>query len=143
MYGESVRIDPSRLARTLAASDVFNPQDMQPRWLPVASRARSGRASGSGADGNVTATLGRLYLDQGHLDEAERIFRRVLEGAPGNSKASRGLAAVKVARLAAEYSEPDSSRRPVARSRATRRRIKRLERFLQQVSRPLPGSASP
>lgn len=39
----------------------------------------------------ATATLGELYLRQGHADEAERIFREVLEREPGNGAALAGL----------------------------------------------------
>lgn len=39
----------------------------------------------------LTATLGQLYLSQGHLGEAERIFREVLAEDPGNQPALQGL----------------------------------------------------
>jgi tetratricopeptide (TPR) repeat protein len=39
----------------------------------------------------ATATLGELYLRQGHLAEAERIFREVLEHEPDNAVARGGL----------------------------------------------------
>ncbi|MEO8502907.1 MAG: tetratricopeptide repeat protein [Acidobacteriota bacterium] len=38
-----------------------------------------------------TATLGELYLSQGHREEAETIFQRVLEHHPDNSVALEGL----------------------------------------------------
>lgn len=41
--------------------------------------------------GRATVTLGRLYLRQGHLGEAESIFREVLEREPDNTEARRGL----------------------------------------------------
>lgn len=41
-----------------------------------------------------TATLGRLYLDQGHVAEAEDIFRAVLERDPSHGGARAGLEAV-------------------------------------------------
>ena len=40
----------------------------------------------------ATATLGELYLRQGHLGEAERIFREVLRREPDNAAAQEGLA---------------------------------------------------
>ena len=40
----------------------------------------------------ATATLGEIYLRQGHRDEAERIFREVLRREPDNSAAREGLA---------------------------------------------------
>jgi tetratricopeptide (TPR) repeat protein len=46
----------------------------------------------------ATATLGELYLRQGHADEAERIFREVLEREPGSGAALAGLERVAEAR---------------------------------------------
>ncbi|HEV8578519.1 MAG TPA: tetratricopeptide repeat protein [Thermoanaerobaculia bacterium] len=40
----------------------------------------------------ATATLGQLYLRQGHFGEAERIFREVLRREPENASAQEGLA---------------------------------------------------
>lgn len=40
----------------------------------------------------ATATLGEIYLRQGHLGEAERIFREVLRREPENAAAQQGLA---------------------------------------------------
>lgn len=40
----------------------------------------------------ATATLAELYLRQGHLGEAERIFRDILRREPGNATAQEGLA---------------------------------------------------
>jgi hypothetical protein len=42
----------------------------------------------------ATATLGELYLRQGHHAEAERIFRAVLQQDPANAAAHAGLAAL-------------------------------------------------
>jgi tetratricopeptide (TPR) repeat protein len=47
-----------------------------------------------------TATLAELYLRQGHADEAERIFREVLEREPGSGVALAGLERVEEARRA-------------------------------------------
>lgn len=40
----------------------------------------------------ATSTLGELYLAQGHLEEAERVFREVLEADPQDHSAAAGLA---------------------------------------------------
>jgi tetratricopeptide (TPR) repeat protein len=40
----------------------------------------------------ATATLGEIYLRQGHHDEAERIFREVLQREPDNAAAQAGIA---------------------------------------------------
>ncbi|MEM7350557.1 MAG: hypothetical protein AAF657_07110, partial [Acidobacteriota bacterium] len=46
----------------------------------------------------VSATLGELYLKQGHHEEAERIFRKVLETEPSNAVALSGLEKLGVGR---------------------------------------------
>ncbi|HVG06950.1 MAG TPA: tetratricopeptide repeat protein [Thermoanaerobaculia bacterium] len=43
------------------------------------------------AEPAATATLGEIYLRQGHADEAERIFREVLEREPEHGAALAGL----------------------------------------------------
>ncbi|HVT18609.1 MAG TPA: tetratricopeptide repeat protein [Thermoanaerobaculia bacterium] len=47
-----------------------------------------------GGAGPATATLGELYLRQGHLAEAERIFQEVLRREPGNQAARQALAGI-------------------------------------------------
>jgi tetratricopeptide (TPR) repeat protein len=44
------------------------------------------------AEPAATATLGEIYLRQGHLGEAKRIFDEVLRREPGNPAAQEGLA---------------------------------------------------
>ena len=53
-----------------------------PEWSPPSSQEPEPAA---------TATLGELYLRQGHTAEAERIFRDVLEREPDNTGARAGL----------------------------------------------------
>ncbi len=55
---------------------------------PADEEARPAPAAGPG---RATVTLGRLYLRQGHLAEAEEIFRQVLEADPDNAEARLGL----------------------------------------------------
>jgi tetratricopeptide (TPR) repeat protein len=45
----------------------------------------------AGDEAVATVALGGLYLKQGHIDEAARIFRKVLERDPGNHAALAGL----------------------------------------------------
>jgi tetratricopeptide (TPR) repeat protein len=52
----------------------------------------------------ATATLGELYLKQGHLQEAERIFEEVLRREPGSPAAQAGRA--RLAAMAAAPPEP-------------------------------------
>jgi tetratricopeptide (TPR) repeat protein len=54
----------------------------------------------------ATATLGELYRRQGHLDEAERIFREVMAREPGNDAARQALA-----QLAGHRQEQPAGRR--------------------------------
>jgi tetratricopeptide (TPR) repeat protein len=54
----------------------------------------------------ATATLGDLYLRQGHASEAERIFDEVLEREPGNAAAQDGLARLRALREPAAAAEP-------------------------------------
>ena len=61
------------------------------------------------AEPAATATLGELYLRQGHLGEAERIFREVLRREPDNAAAREGLA----------RSSPAGGSSGAARGRAT------------------------
>jgi tetratricopeptide (TPR) repeat protein len=42
----------------------------------------------------ATATLGALYQEQGHHDDAERVFRNVIAQEPDNLRAQEGLAAL-------------------------------------------------
>ncbi|RPH55613.1 tetratricopeptide repeat protein [bacterium] len=60
----------------------------------------------------ATATLGEIYLRQGHLEEAERIFQEVLRREPGNPSALAGLA--RLASLAAVVAAPPAAPAPAA-----------------------------
>ena len=51
----------------------------------------SGKLSPEGDDDVATVTLGSLYLKQGHLEEAAKIFEKVLEQDPQNHAALSGL----------------------------------------------------
>ena len=70
-------LDEDGYARALAAEGIFFTS------MPAV-------AAGVDAE-EATATLGELYLEQGHETEAERIFRAVLEREPGNAAAVSGL----------------------------------------------------
>jgi len=56
--------------------------------LPAPSPAPAAQPAG---EPTATATLGQLYLRQGHRAEAERIFHEVLRREPDNSAARAGL----------------------------------------------------
>jgi tetratricopeptide (TPR) repeat protein len=59
----------------------------------------------------ATVTLGRLYLEQGHLDSAEEAFRAVLATRPADAAALAGLRETELRRgaLAAEEAEETAS----------------------------------
>ncbi len=56
----------------------------------------------------ATSTLGMLYLDQGHLDDAEETFRRVLERDPEDAEAQAGLAEIEARRSGPIETRTDS-----------------------------------
>jgi tetratricopeptide (TPR) repeat protein len=64
------------------------PEPADTSWLEEAPAAQP----------SATATLGDLYLRQGHLDEAERMFQEVLEREPDNTAAQAGLGRIGEAR---------------------------------------------
>jgi tetratricopeptide (TPR) repeat protein len=99
-----------------------------------------------------TATLGDLYLRQGHADEAERIFREVLRREPDNAAARAGLETIEASR-AEPAPAPAPAPAPVARpldagqlladfpgpagSGTTAKKIFLLSRYLDRLK---PGS---
>ncbi len=60
-----------------------------PEEAPPASDAPA-----TGAPPVATPTLGELYLDQGHAEDAKSIFEQVLDRDPGNERARVGLGAM-------------------------------------------------
>jgi cellulose synthase operon protein C len=56
-----------------------------------------------------TATLGQLYLAQGHRAEAEKIFQQVLAVDPNNQAARQGLESLAAPGLPLELSSPEPS----------------------------------
>ena len=77
----------------------------------------------------VSARLGWLYLDQGHLDEAETIFEAVLEWRADEPSALSGLAESRRARrsdAAAGSREPSLRERKMARLRSYLDRLRRV-----------------
>lgn len=71
------------------AADLWADEDITP--LPELDEPEPEPAPVQPAQPVATVTLGELYLRQGHADEAERIFREVLEREPGNGAALAGL----------------------------------------------------
>ena len=94
-----------------------------------------------------TATLGELYLSQGHLADAEESFAAVLETKPGDAAALAGIAEVRRRREEAEEAFLDDAPArlgaPVAEVRGpgglTSRKVFALRDFLARMKR---GSSS-
>ncbi|HUF78204.1 MAG TPA: tetratricopeptide repeat protein, partial [Thermoanaerobaculia bacterium] len=76
------------------------------------SSQSDGEPSPDRAPDRPTVTLGRLYLRQGHLREAEEIFRGVLAVEPGNAEARRHLGELEAAPASAEPQPAGSAREP-------------------------------
>jgi tetratricopeptide (TPR) repeat protein len=69
------------------------------------------------AEPSATATLGEIYLRQGYLAEAERIFLEVLQREPDNAAAHAGLAHLERLTEAAKAPEPAPEPAPAPSSR--------------------------
>lgn len=116
-------------AETVEPSEPLAPIELQP--AAAASIPTAGESAGS----PTTVTLGQLYLRQGHMDEAERIFLQVLERDPGNAVAQRELERIdrrrrplEAGRLLAGFEAPAS-----APGRA--RKVHLLHSYLQLLRR--------
>jgi hypothetical protein len=85
----------------------------------------------------ATATLGELYLGQGHAGEAERIFREVLRREPENAAAREGLARAAQAPQAPEPIPPpmpSPAPEPVPLDRRARK-VQLLTDYLDRIRR--------
>lgn len=85
------------------------PPDLSSLFGEAARRETPSAPAPPDAAGRPTLTLARLYLRQGHRDEAESIFREVLERDPANAEARAELAAIE----APEQDEADGAPRPL------------------------------
>jgi tetratricopeptide (TPR) repeat protein len=129
----------------LEPSPVFAPA---PAPEPLTEAAA---AAGDGETVTATATLGELYFRQGHYEEAERIFREVLQREPGNAAALSGLERLAALgpqpetprldarRLLAGY-RPDAARPADVEARS--RKIFLLSRYLERLRQGRPSDVS-
>jgi tetratricopeptide (TPR) repeat protein len=83
----------------------------------------------------ATATLGELYLRQGHLEEAERIFREVMRREPDNAAAQAGLS-----RLASRAEPPKPATPPAVATGTSPLDARSLLAGFDPASAP-PGAA--
>lgn len=95
------RLDPARYRRALAVEGLFA--------LAEAAEPAAGEAT-AGSGSEATVTLGRLYLEQGHREEAAAEFRAVLARDGGDQEALAGLASATAdgwPLVAADLAAPD------------------------------------
>jgi len=93
---------------------------------PVHEQAASTEASALPATREVSATLGELYLQQGHAGDAAKIFQQVLERSPADEAATEGL------RSALRGADAGAGGAPKP-SRALR--VERLRAYLERIRR--------
>lgn len=84
------------------------------------------------APGEATTTLAELYLQQGHLAEAEAAFAAVLARRPGDAMAEAGLARV-AERRSLPLGAADLLATDEAPAGLTGRKILLLQRYLQRI----------
>lgn len=93
----------------------------------------------SAAPKAASATLGELYLAQGHLDEAEESFQSVLQSRPGDTAALAGLESVRQQRgdEAAAFAEdlPAVEESRVIVGGLTARKAALLKDYLERIRR--------
>ena len=83
----------------------------------------------------TTVTLANLYLQQGHLDDAEKAFDEILERHPADSEAVAGMREVERLRsedLAAAEA-PEATAIPELEEDATTRKIENLRGYLRRI----------
>lgn len=122
------RVEPAveELGAVAAPAEPAEPQPVSPPPAPPAAAEASPPDAAPLAE--ATATLGDLYLRQGHVAEAERIFGAVLERDPDNDGARRGLDEAQGAQ------RPPSASLSLRRAGALRDYLKRLRGGANHVS---------
>ena len=82
-----------RSSATRPAPEEARPRASQPLMLPDDDGAAD-RAALSEAEPVVTETMAELYRRQGHLEDARRVYRALLERSPGDARLTAKLAEV-------------------------------------------------
>ncbi len=109
----------------------------------IYSAAASGVPAPAPAASTASVTLAELYLEQGHLDEAERTFAAVLVDRPDDRGARDGLAAVgrrrarraEVEAMAAWSPEPAAAAPEAPAGSLSRRKAGALRAYLDRLRR--------
>jgi Tfp pilus assembly protein PilF len=117
---------------------LFAPEPLAAVVEPPPSSAPA--AAPTSAASAASATLGSLYLAQGHLDDAEESFEAVLASRPGDAEARAGLAEVRrrKAEAAAAFSEELSPAQPDSAAVVgglTAKKIDLLRQFMTRMRR--------
>jgi tetratricopeptide (TPR) repeat protein len=117
-------------------ADLWAPGDSEAYWNALGAEGIfpvSGRPSPVQAPG-ATVTLANLYLQQGHLEDAEKAFREGLDRQPANRGALAGLAEIRQQRQ--EISEDVAASAVTAAPEAveaTSRKIEILQDYLRRI----------
>jgi hypothetical protein len=134
--------EPTQPAGPVPAPEPFSPEPAFELAPPVPPAAEEPFAPSAAPETDVpaspaprpaaevaTATLGELYLRQGHAGEAERIFGEVLRREPDNATAHEGLAR---ARALADGAPAAGGAAPLD---LRARKIQRLNGYLDRIRR--------
>ena len=104
---------------------------------PSEAPAEPETATLAGSPASPTATLGHLYLAQGHYDEAEGVFHDVLEREPASVAARLGLAEARRRRREAPLEAAallgDLAEEELADMGVSRRKVVLLRRYLSRL----------
>lgn len=102
---------------------------------PALQRRAAVKAAAPPEAQETTVTLANLYLQQGHLEDAERAFREILDREPGNSEASAGVREVERQRLEAMPAEGSASAttEPPSGEGNTSQKIENLRGYLRRI----------
>ena len=113
-------------------------ESLEPTWSLEPLPESASPVEGAGVvEPAASVTLAALYLEQGHLGEAESEYRRVLAHRPDDAAALAGLDAIVERRSASLPVAPpiESARRPTLPGGLTQRKIARLRGLLDRLQR--------
>lgn len=126
-------------ASSVAVSETAVPQtpadavvEALPSEVPVEDTGIADAAIESELPSEPTATLGRLYFDQGHLDEAESTYRELLERDPESRDALAGLAMIK-SRREGWLTAGELMDTPATETASKQRKVRLLTRYLDRL----------